>query len=167
MKRFIVCSVAVLALFVLLSAAPAHAAERTATFAVTATVIANCTISATPIAFGNYDPVLANLTTDLDATGTVTVRCSNGTSANIGLDPGSNADGTTRRMVSGGEYLTYEIYSNSGRTTVWGNAAGSWVAHTPTGPPNQTTYTTYGRVPQAQEVSPNTYSDTVTATVNY
>jgi spore coat protein U-like protein len=166
-KRFIMCCLPILALLVLLSAAPAFAATDTSTFQVTASVAANCTISSTNIAFGSYDPVVANASTPLDGTGTVTVRCNKGTSANIGLDLGSNAAGSTRRMASGAERLTYEIYSESGRTAIWTNSAPNWVAHTPTGPPNQATYTMYGRVPAGQEVATGSYSDTVTATVNY
>lgn len=52
-------------------AGAAQAATDTTTFQVTATVVASCNVSATDLAFGNYDPTAA---TDLDATSTVTAN---------------------------------------------------------------------------------------------
>ncbi len=44
---------------------PAHAGSTTANLSVTASVNANCTISTTAVAFGAYDPVVANASTAL------------------------------------------------------------------------------------------------------
>src|SRR6516165_11835009 len=68
---------------------------------VTANVAAKCIVSSTAdVAFGAYDSVQTNSSTgsDLDSTGTVTIRCtpSNGTS--IAIDNGANASGSQRRM---------------------------------------------------------------------
>jgi len=170
-KRLLMCCLPGLAVLLLFSATPAFAGQSTSNFQVTASVAANCTISSTNIAFGVYDPVLTNSSTgvDVDAAGSVNIRCTKGTAPNIGLSLGSNAIGSIRRMVdgAGAEYLSYEIYSNAGRTVVWGNSAGSWVVHTPTGPPNTANYPTYGRITRGQDVAPGSYTDTVTATVNF
>jgi len=83
----------------------------------------NCTISTVALAFGSYDPVVANASTNLDGTGTVVVACTKGSTATIGLGLGSNVTGSTRRMRDGGtNYLTYELYQDSGRATVWGSS---------------------------------------------
>ena len=59
--------------------APASAATATANLGVTATVTNNCTISTAALAFGSYDPVVANASTNLDGSGTVSVACTKGT----------------------------------------------------------------------------------------
>src|ERR1019366_4623482 len=48
------------------------ASPQTANLSLSATVINNCTISTTPVAFGNYDPLSGSVT---QATGTVVVTC--------------------------------------------------------------------------------------------
>ena len=103
---------------------PVQAASATANLSVSATIVNNCTISTTPVSFSSYDPIGANATVDADnGTGTVTITCTRGTTATIGLGPGSNASGTTRRMLNGtSNYLNYELYQTSARTTVWGNS---------------------------------------------
>ena len=72
-----------------------------ASLTVSATVTKNCTITTAPVAFGNYDSVAANATAPLDGIGTVTVTCTKGAAAKVGLNPGGNAQGTTRRMSRG------------------------------------------------------------------
>jgi spore coat protein U-like protein len=160
---------AILAVLVMaaVSAAPALAATATSNFNVTATVAVNCTISSANVAFGAYDPVVTHAAADLDGTGSVTIACTKGSVTPIGLDLGSNASGSTRRMTDGTDFLTYELYSDAGRTTVWGNANPDWVTPAAAPDKNPRAITIYGRVPQAQDVEAGSYSDTVTATVNF
>jgi spore coat protein U-like protein len=148
--------------------ATVSAATATANLGVSATVTNNCTISTAALAFGSYDPVVANASTNLDGTGTVTVACTKGASATIGLGLGSNASGSTRRMGDGAtNYLTYELYQDSGRTTVWGNAGAGLLS--PAAAPSKAArnFTVYGRVTSNQDVPAGTYNDTVVATVNF
>lgn len=157
-----------LAVAVIVAVAPGllMAAQSTSNLSVTATVNTNCTISTAPLAFGSYDPVVTHATTDLDNTGTVTIRCTKGTVADITLGLGANASGSTRRMVGGvsGDFLAYEIYQDSGRTTVWGEGADKQT--TPAAPNNgNQNYTAYGRITAGQDVSADSYTDTVVATV--
>lgn len=144
--------------------ATAHA-QTTDTFDVTATVIASCTLTAgNTLAFGNYDP---NSGTNLDGQTTVNVSCTNGTTADLALDVGSNADVSTRRMAditNGTSFLQYELYSDSGRTTVWGSGANA-VTYTGQGVLSAENLTVYGRVPSGQDVQVDSYSDTVTVTL--
>lgn len=124
--RTYVSLVACLAAGGLLMATPADAATDTANMAVSATVTANCTISSGGLAFGSYDPVETNASTPLDQTGTVTVTCTSGCAGDITLSQGANADtGSTndaplRRMTDGTHFLSYGLFQNAGRTTVWG-----------------------------------------------
>ena len=142
--------------------------SATSTLTVSASVSKNCTISTAPVNFGAYDPVTANATTPLDGLGSVTVTCTKGAPAKVGLGVGSNAQGTTRRMsLSGTAYLTYELYRDTSRTTVWGDTVDT-ALDLPAAPDrNPRTYTVYGRVPSAQDATVGTYSDTVVATVNF
>jgi spore coat protein U-like protein len=148
-------------------AAPSSAATATANLGVSATVTSNCTISTAALAFGNYDPVGANLAADLDSNGTVTVACTKGSTATIGLGLGANPSGSVRRMTDGTDFLTYELYQDSNRTTVWGNAGADLLS--PPAAPSKAprNFTVYGRVVANQDVAAGNYSDTVLATVNF
>jgi spore coat protein U-like protein len=136
--------------------------------AVSATVTKNCTITTAPVNFGAYDPVAANATAPLDGIGTVTVTCTKGAAAKVGLGVGSNAQGTTRRMGGGTtSYLTYELYRDSSHTTVWGDTVDN-ALDVPAAPSrNPQSFTVYGRVVAAQDVTVGSYTDTVVATVNF
>src|SRR5438445_3723976 len=84
-----------LGLALLLSAAPALCGTFTtgaATVSVNTTVSSNCTISATPIIFGSYDPIGANSASGiaLTAPGTISLTCLKGGSPTIGLGQGNN-----------------------------------------------------------------------------
>lgn len=171
MKRFLLFFVPVLALFVLLSTSSVFAASTTSNITVQANVVANCTISAGSISFGDYDPAGTNATNNLDAQGQFTVRCTRGTAARIDLGLGSNASGSTRRMANAGEYLTYELYRDSTRSAVWGILANGLNPYAPSATaPNagNQTVTVYGRVPAGQEgMSSGIYQDTVVAEINF
>jgi spore coat protein U-like protein len=159
------------ALIVVLASAPAFAASATSNFSVSATVTNNCTITTAAISFSGYDPTGTNLSAPLDATGSVTITCTKGAATTVGLSAGANfanATGTTRAMKSGSDYLSYELYQDTGRATVWGNSGGG--LFTPPVAPSKDprTFTTYGRIPAGQDVpAGTTYTDTVTATINF
>lgn len=147
----------------------AHAATSTTTFSVDATVSDSCSVSATQLDFGAIDP-LDNANNDTDATSTVDVTCSNGTSYDVGLDTGSGGDGTItgRAMDDGnGNTLNYGLYTDTERTTNWDDAGGTNTV-TGTGDGTALSHTVYGRVPSGQENTPvGTYTDTITVTVTY
>jgi len=168
MKRSVTYLIAILAVVISI---PAFAATKTANLAVSATVVNNCLITTAPVAFGNYDPVVANAATDLYANGSVTVTCTK-SAPNVWVDlgPGLNFSGT-RRMISGANFLNYELYKADPNPTpgaLWttGNGTGG-VNVTPSGVATPNVLTVFGRVPQAQDAAAGTYNDTVVATVNY
>jgi hypothetical protein len=106
----------------------------------------------------------------VDATTLLTVLCTPGTTYTLGLDQGVGTGATVAvRLMAGaltGSTLAYTIYSDTARTTVWGNTVGSnTVAGTGSGMPQ--ILTGFGRVPSAQLSAPGAYTDTVTATVTY
>ncbi len=147
--------------------APAFAQTATANLGVSATVAKNCSITTSAVAFGSYDPVVTHATSPLDGTGSVIVTCTKGAGTRIDLGVGANASGSTRRMAGGGDFLTYELYQNTGRTTVWGSgaSAGQTIAAAPSRAAR--TFTVFGRIPAGQDVSAASYNDTVVATINF
>ena len=166
MRRILMIAVGLAALPILY--ATLEAQSSTASMTVTANVNKNCTITTSPVSFGAYDPVVANATAPLDGTGTVTVACTKGAVAKIGLNAGSNAQGTTRRMAqSAAAFLTYEIYQDSAHTIVWGNTAADWVTLPAAPNKNPRNFNAYGRVANGQDASVGAYTDTVVATVNF
>lgn len=142
------------------------AATATTTFQVTATVLSVCTVSATNLAFGNYD---ASSGTPNDASSTVTTTCSNTTGYTVALNAGTGSGGTVavRRMTNGANTLDYSMYTTVGRTTVWGDGTLSTVTQAGTGNGAGQALTVFGRIPIGQYVTAGSYTDTVTATVTY
>ncbi|QFG77200.1 spore coat protein U domain-containing protein [Acidithiobacillus sp. 'AMD consortium'] len=136
---------------------------------------ASCSVTATGVAFGTYVPSAAS-----NSTGTVTVSCSALVgllfSWTIALNAGVNSGGSfsNRRMASGSSYLSYQLYTNSGHTTVWGDGTGG----TSTVPGSclisllgllhcSGSATVYGQIPALQNPSPGSYTDTITVTITY
>ncbi len=159
--------VALAALILVAVPLPVFAATSTASLSISAAVANNCTIGTTAVSFGSYDPLVTNASAPLDATGSVTITCTKGAVTTVGLNLGGNATGSTRRMLSGTDFLTYELYKDSGRTAVWGNS-GADLLNTGTAPSKAPqTFTVYSRVAAGQDVPSGSYSDTVTATVNF
>jgi spore coat protein U-like protein len=131
-------------------------------------VVSNCLITTATVAFGSYDPIVTNAASALAGTGTLTVSCTKGTTATVGLNDGANPSGGTRRMADGaGGFLDYELYQDSGHTTVWGNSGGDLLS--PVAAPSKTArdFTVYGQVAGNQDVTAGAYSDTIVATVNF
>jgi spore coat protein U-like protein len=152
-----------------LIAADALAGSAQTTFSVTGNVVANCTLSATGISF-TYDPVVANATANATGTGgTVTITCTKGSAPSIGLDNGLNAGLASKgpramRLGSTSNYLGYDIYW-PGTTTSW-TTASPFVPSSPTSKAART-FNMDGAAIGGQDVTVGTYSDTVTATVNF
>jgi spore coat protein U domain-containing protein, fimbrial subunit CupE1/2/3/6 len=142
-------------------------AQTTANIVVSANVKKNCTITADPIGFGTYDALSG---TQVDQVGAVKIRCTKGTPASITLGNGQSAQSGQRRMAGGSPagFLNYELYSDTGRATRWGTAAGETPAIA-TAPDNtERSFAVYGRVLSGQTlVSQGDYGDSVVATVNF
>ena len=143
-------------------------ADETASLAVSATVTNNCTISTAPLAFSAYDPVVANASNNLDGTGHVSVACTKGASPTIGLGNGSGASGSVRRMSDGaGNFLSYDLYQDSGRSLSWANGGSNLLTTTAATSKAARDFTVYGRIAGNQDVPAGSYADTIVATVNF
>ena len=95
--------------------------------------------------------------------------CTNTTTYNVGLNAGTatGATVTNRSMIGpAGALMGYRLFSNSGRTTNWGNTVGTdTVAGTGSGAVQS--LTVYGQIPAGQYLRPGNYADTITATITY
>lgn len=151
---------------VMLVAAPisVSADTQSANLTVSATVIASCSVSNASLAFGNYNPTTSG---NVDQSASFNVTCTKGTTATVGLGTGANASGSTRRMTNGSDYLTYELYKETGRTNVWGNAGADLVSLAAASSNSAQSLTVYGRVTGSQNVGAGSYTDTVVVTVTF
>jgi spore coat protein U-like protein len=157
----------------------ANALQATTTFTVSATVFSNCTISATNLSFGTYDPLSASAN---NATGSVTITCTKSAASTIGMDNGLNFAAGTRSMKSGaGDLINYALGQPPNNTpgtactfpaaTAWTTVAGG--LFTPAVAPSKAarTYNVCGTAAPGQDVPGSVagvlYSDTVTASVNF
>jgi len=156
-----------------LMAAPAFGATATANVAVSATVINNCTITTTPVAFGNYDPLSASAD---NASGTVVITCTKGAATTVTLANGNNFN-VTRRMTDGTNFMNYELYQPPSTVPAaacsyaapvrWGTAGVQ--IFTPGAAPSKAgrTYNVCGQIPAGQDLAAATFNDSVVATVNF
>ena len=132
-------------------------------FQVRARVIDYCEVAATDLDFG----IAGLLDANIDATGSVRVRCTNGTNYRIGLNGGLSGASSPdqRRMSNGPHSVRYGIYRDAARTLGWGDQPGNSVSGVGNG--HSQTYTTYGRVFPQPAPPPGTYTDTIVVTVTY
>ncbi|HPO36233.1 MAG TPA: spore coat U domain-containing protein [Syntrophales bacterium] len=132
------------------------AATATSNLNVSANVVAKCSIqSVTDIAFGEYDVTSSSPT---DAAGDMTFKCTKGTSFKTYITG-------TRQMSNGTDNLTFQLYSDPGRSTVFpSDNSGSSENASSSAP---ITKNIYGRIPAGQDVSVGQYTDSLVITVNY
>lgn len=143
------------------------AATATSSLGVSATVATSCVVSTTPLAFSTVDVTSG---APADGTGSISVTCTNGAvwSASAGVGNGTGATLASRKMASGANLLSYGLYTDSGRSLIWGDGAASTATIDDTGTGSAQAKTIYGRVPSGQAATlAGSYADTVAVTVTY
>jgi spore coat protein U-like protein len=143
--------------FGFLAAAGAASAQSPATtnFQVLANVQATCSVSATNLNFGQYDPLS---TTPTDGSSTISVTCTNGTTYGVAVTT------PTARAMTGplGATLNYGLYNDAARSAGFNVPAGT------IGSGQAQAITVYGRIPIGQITArAGAYTDTVDVTVTY
>jgi spore coat protein U-like protein len=141
--------------------------SKNATFDVTLKIIADCTIAANALDFGQSQGVLA---TAVSVNTTLNITCTNTTPYNIGLSAGTGTGSTTAARVLSGtgantSTVAYNLYQAAG-TNNWGNVQGTDTKSS-TGTGTAQTHTVYGVVPAQATPQPDTYKSTITATVYF
>jgi spore coat protein U-like protein len=127
----------------------------------------NCTVTPTTLNFGSY-----NTTSDLSMSMTMTVSCggwgsqTNSVSYVLSASAGSGSY-SGRQMLSGGNLITYNLYTTSGETTIWGDGTGGTVTLTGTVTKQNPSVnvTIYGLIRGGQNVAPGSYSTTTAVNV--
>jgi len=143
----------------------AQAATATSNFQVKLTIQAQCLAATT----SDLDFLTSGfLSANIDKTMDMTVSCTSTTPYKIGLDAGLNGGSVTTRQMKGpnNDVINYSLYSDTGRTTNWGNTPGTDTVDD-TGNGQAKTHTVFGRVPAQNTPRPGNYTDTVTVTVTY
>ena len=134
-------------------------------------IVASCEIgTGTPqeLNFGTHDMFKENVLASTE----LSVRCTKGSEYKIALNAGAHAEGgdyTKRRMkgvsdLNSSDYVSYNLYIDESRSTVWGDVATSMVTKTGTG--EEEKIKIYGQVPSTNFTVGN-YKDTITATVTF
>src|SRR5262245_452236 len=83
----------------------------------------SCTISATSVNFGSYNVFNGSA---VDSTGTITYQCnSQASNITISLSKGSSSSYSPRLMSKGAETLSYNLFTDPARTSVWGDGTSS------------------------------------------
>ena len=141
------------------------AAQVSDTLSVSANVPVVCSLSTSPVNFGNYSG------NDTYASGSVHVTCNIGISYTVSLSTGNSGTYSPRTLLDWGwlaATLNYNLYTSAAYTTIWGDASGVTGVISDTGTGSAQTHTVYGWLPAGQAAQFNdTYSDSVTVTVTY
>jgi spore coat protein U-like protein len=140
-----------------------------------AAVTFTCTVSATAIAFGNYNPLSP---TGDSAVGSWTVTCNaigSGTATVAGtltLSTGFSGSYAARTMKFGTNALRYNIYLTPAYAQVIGDGSAGTYAPSDSGTVTagqvyQVTGNMYGLMPPLQDVPAGSYVDAIVVTVTY
>lgn len=136
-------------------------------FDVSVNVVKSCLVSADPLDFGIVDGIPSSA--NIDAATAIRVTCSQPTAYAVRLIPSNNntngAGAMLGQSAGNSDTVPYRLYSNSGRSVLWGSQPSNDVDGTGTGV--QQTLPVYGRVPGLPNVRPDAYQDTVTVNVVY
>jgi spore coat protein U-like protein len=124
-----------------------------------------CTVrGATGVAFGAYDPVVANAAVPRDATGQIQYRCRR-VAPLVSLSRGSSGTYQPRQLRQGARAIGYNLYRDAARTQIWGDGTGG--TFTVLGQRGNRTLVIYGRIFPGQPAAAGSYADTVVATLNF
>ena len=139
-------------------------ASTTVPFRVRATVVNNCVINASNLAFG----ASTVLTGAVRANAALSVQCTANNAYRISLNGGMNGTVAARRMRNAvtGETVLYAI-SGTLDGPAWGDGNLGTVMVTGTGSGAVQSVPIFGSVPKQTTPSPGDYKDTVTATIYF
>ena len=150
------------AIMIIASAGAVMAGSAATSFTAQTNAIAVCkiTTSASTINFGDYDPTSSS--NNDNGTGSFGFRCTKGTPYKVYITPAARA------MTSGGETLSFELYSDAGRTSVFPNTNADGISGSSTSNGTEIITNIYGRIMAGQDVTAgNTFTQTLTATIDY
>lgn len=126
-----------------------------------------CTVGATPLAFGKYDPLghIDGVTVSM-----LHYRCFGAhRRLAIGLTTGQSGSFRSRRMRRGKDVIEYNLYLDAAGTQIWGDGTGGSQAYIVNSPPggSDVSIPVYGRLFGDQNNSVGNYHDDVSVVVTY
>jgi spore coat protein U-like protein len=149
-----------------LLAGPASAQTASATFDVSITVEADCTITVDDLAFGT----VTDLTPEIEASTTGAVTCTGISPVSVSFDAGTGGASTfaTRQMALGTDTVDYNLYADAAHTEILGDGSTGTVTIDFTSTGGDDAFDVFGQTAPAQNPKPaGTYTSTVTATVTF
>jgi spore coat protein U-like protein len=129
---------------------------------------AACFVSASGMSFGAYD-VSDSYPRDSMLMLTLSCHEMKARDLSVSIGPSANSGGIPVRQMkwtTGGDRLSYNLFTDASRTQVWGEGAGGGaVVVQGVSQDNPQQLWVFGRIPPGQDVSAGTYGDDVTITV--
>ena len=154
--------------FALLVLSPAlmiagHASAQTeeTTFAVRASVVAECTVNAQDLDFGTYSPTAAKTGQTI-----INLRCTPGSAATLTLDGGTSGNPAARHMAGPAD-LNYGLFRDAGFQDPINNTEPAFELGAAENTGAIVPYTIYGQIPSGQLVPAGSYLDTIRVTVQF
>lgn len=149
-------------------AAPASARQTTNTMEAKVRVFTGCSLQTRPLTFDASQAATAN---QIDATSSITIKCTPNTAYSIDIDKGlhsaGNSSNRAMRNVTTGALLSYDVYRDSPRTNVWGTGALKTAVTGTSGSGAPINIQLYGRVRNPGKIAAGDYKDTLTVTLNF
>lgn len=137
-------------------ATSAHAGQAITTFDVSVEVVSDCSIQADDLTF----PQVGLLTNNVDASSNLQIYCTAAVPYNIEMAAGAGGF----QLVNGaGDDINYALYQDAARSIVWDHV--SVMNGTSVG--GIENFTVYGRIPPQPSVLADTYTQTMTAAINF
>ncbi len=146
-----------------LHAAEACAETATGSLAVRVVVQPSCAVTGGTLDFGTYTSGQA-----VDLQAATQIGYANCSAASLRFDLSGGANGTTaaRRAANGsGGFLNYALFRDLARTLNFGDGTSGQTVTPAAG--GTGSITVHGRVPRSQTITPGTYTDIVTITLNF
>ena len=128
----------------------------------------SCTVTATSLAFGSYQPGAGAAT----SAATVTITCNAGAFFAVGASPGNSGTEAQRLMYNGTHTLQYNLYTSASLATIWGDGSGTTGVFSAiaTGSSSPSVFNYYGLLPDNtlnQGAVAGSYSDTIIVVVSF
>jgi spore coat protein U-like protein len=119
---------------------------------------AACSISATNLAFGGYNPLSGSTKT---SSSSIAVTCNATTNITVQLSTGNSGSFAFRYMLNGAEQLSYNIYLDVGMQNIFGDGTSGTSIYTGIGDVSPIYIPVYGKIPANQNKSIGYYTDTI------
>ncbi|MGZ5493297.1 MAG: Csu type fimbrial protein [Thermoanaerobaculia bacterium] len=95
------------------------------------------------------------------------IQCTGNRQFRVQASTGSGGVYSPYRIIAGP--IQYNVYTNAGMTTIWGDGSAGTGRFTGTNPSGTNTFalTAYARMPAGQDIAPGTYTDTLTVVLRH